>query len=531
MAKLIYASIGEAREMIRTGKVPDGLYVQGHLDLSHDRDLTEIPEGFRGCHTLTLDGCKNLRKLPDRLEVNRLSVVGCKKLHKLPAHLKCDSVLAMSSGISEIPPTIRVRSVLSLNKCLRLKKIATPLPGRPSLYLTGCRNLQALPANLTVNSLTLDHCAMLESLPEGLDCNVLDARRSGISAIDHPITVHNEVKLQECQFLTSVTGIQTCGVLNLHGCPNLTTLADNLHVRSGLNVTTCPALTRLPAGLSVGFLLAGESGLETVPADIKVRVSIDLSACPNLRELPAGLVVRRLSLDNCHGLTTLPDDLHVIGLSAINCTNLTTWGSGGPFTATINDSRLVLRGCTRLTHLPEHIRVLGRVDVSDCPNLRQLPTQLETLREIELADSGLTSLPPGPGEVNIFWRGVRVNAQIAFRPETITYRDVLAEENTEVRRIMIDRMGYDRFFAAADPTELDKDADAGGERRLLWVDVRPEESLNWRDEPIVCLAVACPSTGHRYLLRVPPFMRTCHQAAAWLAGFEDPDLYQPVAEA
>jgi hypothetical protein len=47
---------------------------------------------------------------------------------------------------------------------------------------------------------------------------------------------------------------------------------------------------------------------------------------------------------------------------------------------------------------------------------------------------------------------------------------------------------------------------------------------------MVYLSVRDPSTGRGYLLRVPPTMETCHQAAAWTAGFDDPADYRPVAE-
>lgn len=63
----------------------------------------------------------------------------------------------------------------------------------------------------------------------------------------------------------------------------------------------------------------------------------------------------------------------------------------------------------------------------------------------------------------------------------------------------------------------------GGERRLLRV---PMEN----DEDLVCVSVQCPSTGRRYLIRVPPNTRTCHQAAAWIAGFDDPRKYNPIIE-
>jgi hypothetical protein len=50
------------------------------------------------------------------------------------------------------------------------------------------------------------------------------------------------------------------------------------------------------------------------------------------------------------------------------------------------------------------------------------------------------------------------------------------------------------------------------------------------DEPLICLSVIDPSTGRQYILRVPPNMETCHQAAAWIAGFDNPDDYHPLVE-
>ena len=88
---------------------------------------------------------------------------------------------------------------------------------------------------------------------------------------------------------------------------------------------------------------------------------------------------------------------------------------------------------------------------------------------------------------------------------------------------MLERMGYGAFLSHADAIVLDSDEDPGGERRLLKV---PQEN----DEDLLCLAVYCPSTARQYILRVPPTMRTCRQAAAWIAGFDNVDDYQPIAE-
>jgi hypothetical protein len=84
-------------------------------------------------------------------------------------------------------------------------------------------------------------------------------------------------------------------------------------------------------------------------------------------------------------------------------------------------------------------------------------------------------------------------------------------------------VGYERFLEAVQPEVLDRDTDPGGPRSLLRVALQ-------NDEPLVCLAVRCPSTARQYILRVPPAMESCHQAAAWIAGFDDPRLYAPVIE-
>ena len=90
--------------------------------------------------------------------------------------------------------------------------------------------------------------------------------------------------------------------------------------------------------------------------------------------------------------------------------------------------------------------------------------------------------------------------------------------------MLIERLGYETFLQQVGGLVRDRDQDAGGERQLVYV---PFED----DEPLMVLKVTCPSTGHIHLLRVPPHMRSCHQAAAWIAGFDNPNDYHPLIEA
>ena len=118
---------------------------------------------------------------------------------------------------------------------------------------------------------------------------------------------------------------------------------------------------------------------------------------------------------------------------------------------------------------------------------------------------------------------MRVDERIAFHPEQLRAQEALTEKNAERRRVMIERMGYLRFAQEAKAKILDEDKDRGGTRQLLCINLE-------EDEPLVGLSCSCPSTGRQYLLRVPPTMKTCHQAAAWMAGFDDPANYHPEIE-
>lgn len=183
---------------------------------------------------------------------------------------------------------------------------------------------------------------------------------------------------------------------------------------------------------------------------------------------------------------------------------------------------LDLHGEMHLANLPENL-TCESLDISDCENLTTLPKGLHVTRWIELAGSGITSLPAGHGFV-LRWRGVQVNDHIAFASQPITGQDILNTENVELRRVLIERLGYETFLQQVGGLVRDRDTDAGGERQLVYV---PFED----DEPLMVLKVTCPSTGHLHVLRVPPHMRSCHQAAAWVAGFDNPDDYHPLLEA
>jgi hypothetical protein len=128
------------------------------------------------------------------------------------------------------------------------------------------------------------------------------------------------------------------------------------------------------------------------------------------------------------------------------------------------------------------------------------------------------------GTVGYFVSGIALEPWVVEEPERLTAATALQQRNAEVRRVMIELMGPQRFLSQAQPRVVDTDRDgAGMARRLLRVDMRG-------DEPYSMVEVNCPSTGHVHYLRVPPQLQTCREAVAWTFGCE-PDDYAPLVQA
>ncbi|MBE7210468.1 MAG: hypothetical protein INR65_05570 [Gluconacetobacter diazotrophicus] len=259
--------------------------------------------------------------------------------------------------------------------------------------------------------------------------------------------------------------------------------------------------------------------MRTLPADLWVEFKINLSGCARLESLPRGLKTGSLVLGRCSALRELPEDLEVNFLSLDGCTALERW----PESARVSIGTVSARDCVSLARLPATLQSLTNLDLRGCRRLDAVPPGLRLSGWLDLADTGIRSLPDSLRGVRLRWRGVEINAQIAFFPETLTAAQILAEPNAEVRRVMLERHGLDSFLREADAHVLDEDTDPGGLRRLLRVPLPGDEDL-------VCVSLLCPSTGRQYLIRVPPDTKTCHAAVAWTAGYDNPDDYHPLAE-
>jgi len=119
------------------------------------------------------------------------------------------------------------------------------------------------------------------------------------------------------------------------------------------------------------------------------------------------------------------------------------------------------------------------------------------------------------------WHGVRVNAHVITKPETITLAEIDKTENIEVRRVMVERYGVGRYLGEIGAKVVDMDALKleGSACRILLRE--PKSGDQW-------LEGTDGSTARVYFMNVPREVQTCREAHNAIAGFDETRL---IAEA
>ncbi|MFE7711322.1 DUF6745 domain-containing protein [Streptomyces sp. NPDC057486] len=121
------------------------------------------------------------------------------------------------------------------------------------------------------------------------------------------------------------------------------------------------------------------------------------------------------------------------------------------------------------------------------------------------------------------WRGMPVPAEFLAELTTLTPQRIREEENAELRRVMLEFYGYDRYLTESGAQPVHHD-----ETGILWrialdgdEDVVMVEVVNSTPEP--------DGTHRTYWLRVPPSTRTAKGGVAWTFGLDE-DAYTPLRQ-
>ena len=105
------------------------------------------------------------------------------------------------------------------------------------------------------------------------------------------------------------------------------------------------------------------------------------------------------------------------------------------------------------------------------------------------------------------WHGIRVPRWVIEQPQEISDLNIDSEANAEVRRVMLERYGLDRYLLTG------SEKDQQGEYRLI------EKSVG--GVTMRALVMRCPTTQAAYVHCVHPECTTVDGALAWKRGHED----------
>jgi hypothetical protein len=121
------------------------------------------------------------------------------------------------------------------------------------------------------------------------------------------------------------------------------------------------------------------------------------------------------------------------------------------------------------------------------------------------------------------WSGVNVDAHLVLEPDSLSVEHIDAEENIELRRVMIERYGVQRYLEESGAMLISEDEcgvllrkEVPGDEPILMVKV-----INSTAEP--------DGTYKEYFLRVPPDVSSAREGVAWTFGLE-PHEYAPAVE-
>ncbi|MEG4851477.1 leucine-rich repeat domain-containing protein [Microcoleus sp. B5-D4] len=121
-----------------------------------------------------------------------------------------------------------------------------------------------------------------------------------------------------------------------------------------------------------------------------------------------------------------------------------------------------------------------------------------------------------------YYHGVRLPEEYGkVHPNQWQSQWILAEDNAEVRRVLIEEIGYARIIQELSAKQID----SWQEYALLQIDDADDIDDAYDVEPIILLKMTCPSTGFIHALRVPPDLTSAREAIRWVNWDIDPEEF------
>lgn len=189
-----------------------------------------------------------------------------------------------------------------------------------------------------------------------------------------------------------------------------------------------------------------------------------------------------------------------------------------------NELRAALAAADGARRLPDLVRNTSWFLFNeDAALVLERPLELHTDEDVRLHNPDGAAVRFADGWSLWALQGVQVPREVIEDPESFDARAALLMENVEVRRVVLEHLGWERVIAASGLRPIAED-----EHGRLWsIPVPGTEALVLLE--VLDATVADDGTSRRYVLRVPPTVRTPREAAAWTFGLDEHEYSPEVA--
>ena len=291
---------------------------------------------------VNLKGCKNLKSLPRKFEMESLEILilsGCSKVKKIPE-------------FGEIMKHVR-KLYLDSTAITKLPTSIEHLTGLTSLDLRDCKNLVCLPDAIfnfkLLKKVNISGCSKFDRLPENLgnaeSVEELDVSGTAIRQVPSSIGLLKNLRglsFKGCKGLSSTESNSWYEHLSFYSMPRN---ADPMDLLSSL-LDLC----------SLSELDVRDCNLKAIPNDIGCLFSLrNLYLCGNkFVSLPESISqlsnLRRMYVTNCTNLLSLPKlPSSIEGIQADNCSSLEMLPDLLKPNNSLGPTWLTLQNCFKLT--------------------------------------------------------------------------------------------------------------------------------------------------------------------------------------
>jgi hypothetical protein len=286
-----------------------------------------LPPGLVMTGPMTLDGCSELKDLPEDLITPSLLIQNCPSLRRLSRLPPGVSGLQVENAqnLVDLPDQLRLENGFGVSACPRLERLPSIIRSR-EVKISHCPGLRSISAKIRCWKLELKSLIHLRHLDLDLKItNDLELNIPSLQTFSGRANITGRLIIK-CEALREVTADFIVGdQAVVEHCQSLEGMDGSFHVKGDLRIRRNPALVATPEGFVGGALeLAYLPALRVVePGMVASCRTVRIIRCTNLARLPYGVHFRgSMELLDLPALIQWPESMNVGLLTVLGCPGL-----------------------------------------------------------------------------------------------------------------------------------------------------------------------------------------------------------------